>query len=88
MRSVEELKQLQNQLQDDERADLVEIKENGDIETLAYFKKGDDLSEIKKDCIKVNEHFLLVLEYVDAIIISKRSLHMKEKQATLKRWMQ
>lgn len=88
MKTVEELKQLQSQLNNDERIDLVEIKENGDIETLAYFKKDDDLSEIKKGCIKVNERFLLVLSYVDAIIISKRSLHMKEKQTTLKRWMQ
>lgn len=87
MRSVEELKSLQEQISDDERVDLVEIKENGEIETLAYFKKGDELSEIKEGCIKVNERFLLVLSYADAIIISKRKLHLQEKQATLKRWM-
>ena len=87
MRSVEELKKLQEQIHDDERIDLVEIKEDGLIETLAYINKDDELSEFKEGCIEVNERFLLVLSFIDAIIISKRKLHLQEKQATLKRWM-
>ena len=87
MRSVDELKKLQSQIQDDERVSLVHIEEDGTIHTDASFTKEDEIKEFKKDCINVNDTQLLALPFCDAIIISKRVLHRKEVQTTLKRWM-
>lgn len=87
MRTVEELKKLQLQIQDDEKVSLVTIDEDGTISTDASFTKDDELKEFKKDCISVNDTQLLALPYCDAIIISKRVLHRREVQTKLERWV-